>query len=127
LHDLRVSTLTIRALEQPLWLCFEPWATEYTVPLGRTAVVRFPRDIAIEVNHHADGITFMTSGCHPDVYSETGDPLLVYSDTMPETPADMMEKFRVIMAAVPPVRTQQAVKSPGHWVTRTVRQVWRRR
>lgn len=78
------TSLTVRADEQPVWLCFEPWASELT--------------------HHVEGITFLSFGRHPDIWSEDGEPLDIYSDSMPETPEGPMSVFRFIMKAVPPPR-----------------------
>ncbi|MEU7603835.1 hypothetical protein [Streptomyces sp. NPDC041003] len=77
----------IVAQEEPLRLCFEPWANEYTVPPGLSVIVEFGDDgRPVEVVHEADGIIFHSGGLHPDVWSLDGEPLFVLSDTMPVSP-----------------------------------------
>jgi hypothetical protein len=98
------TSLTVRAGQQPVWLCFEPWATEYTVAPGTAAVIRFPDDPPAELTHHIEGITFLSFGRHPDIWSEDGRPIEVYSDTAPKTPAISMSALRFVMEAVPPSR-----------------------
>jgi hypothetical protein len=95
-----VTTLLIRSEQNPLWLCFEPWATEHTVPPNTAVVLKF--DGAVEFTHHTYGITFVSFGKHPDILAENGDPIEIYSDTMPEALAELAEGFRTIMSIVPP-------------------------
>lgn len=99
------TRLTIRTGERSLWLCFEPWATEHTVPPGTAVVIHFPTE-TFELTHHPDGITFMSLGRHPDIWSEDGKPLDILSDTMPETPDVSAAVFRSFIAAAPPIRTE---------------------
>jgi hypothetical protein len=103
------TPLKISTAEEPLWLCFEPWANEYTVPSGTTIVIVFDTEQApVEVMHHADGITFFSLGRHPDIYSDDGCPLEILSETMPSTPTDLSSDpaavFKTIMSLAPPVR-----------------------
>ncbi len=105
------TTLVVHADQRPVWLCFEPWASEYTVPVGTTVVVRF--DSSIELTHHPDGIVFMSFGRHPDICRPDGEPLEIFSDTMPPTPSVSVELMRFVMAAVPPVPpSQRPASSP---------------
>jgi hypothetical protein len=97
------TALTLRAGPQPLWLCFEPWATEYTVAPNTAVVIKFDRQTPIELAHHPNGITFISFGCHPDIWSADGEPVEIFSEFMPETPSGLgAEAFRPIMTAVPP-------------------------
>jgi hypothetical protein len=101
------SRLRISAGDEPLWLCFEPWADEFTVPAGTCVVIDFPSLGEVELAHRPDGIVFFTMGAHPDVWSLDGDPLYVVSHEAPHTPTGTPEAVvRHIMAAVPPIRTQ---------------------
>ena len=97
------TELTIRAGQTPVWLCFEPWATEYTVGPGMTVVVRFNNRSPVEMTHHVQGITFMSLSRHPDIWDADGTPLEIFSDVMPEVPDVSIAAIRNIMAAVPPV------------------------
>lgn len=99
-----LTSLTVRADEQPVWLCFEPWASEYTVAPGDAVVVKFPDGPPAELTHHFEGITFLSFGRHPDIWSEDGEPLEIYSDSMPETPEVSLTALRFIMKAAPPPR-----------------------
>ncbi|TWP46481.1 hypothetical protein FKR81_35545 [Lentzea tibetensis] len=101
------TNLVLRADQQSLWLCFEPWATEYTALPGTTIVIRFHNETPVEVAHHRDGMTFFTLGRHPDLYAEDGTPVEIYSEYLPETPKGVpISGFRFIMEAVPPVRSE---------------------
>jgi hypothetical protein len=62
------------------------WATEYTVPPGTAVVIHFNNETPVELTHHGNGITFMSFGRHPDIWSEDSRPLEIFSDTMPRTP-----------------------------------------
>ncbi|ALG14147.1 hypothetical protein [Kibdelosporangium phytohabitans] len=99
-----ITTLTVRADRQPLWLCFEPWANEYTVPADTTVVIHFDDKLPIEVTHHPDGMTFFSGGKHPDIYAEDGSPLEILSDVMPEPPGVALDALRAVIAATPPRR-----------------------
>jgi hypothetical protein len=99
------TNLTIRTGTRSLWLCFEPWANEYTVPPDTAVVIHFPTE-AFELTHHPDGITFMSFGRHPDIWTEDGNPLEIFSDTMPETPDVPEAAVRHVIAATPPIRTE---------------------
>ena len=99
------TELTIRTEQRSLWLCFEPWANEYTVPPHTVVVVHFPSP-PIELTHQHDGIIFMSFGRHPDIRSQDGQPVEIFSDIMPETPPGIAESaFRSVISAVPPIRT----------------------
>lgn len=99
--------LVVRAEQQPLWLCFEPWANQYTLLPGTSIVVRFPDDVLVEVVHHRDGMTFFNVGAHPDLYGEDGTAVEIYSEYMPVFPADMpLEAVRYVMEVIPPIRTE---------------------
>lgn len=100
-----ISRLTIRAGEEDVWLCFEPWATEHTVPARSSVVVDFggTRSI-VEMEHHPEGITFFSNGLHPDLRGEDGSDILVLSDVMPPTPDVSEQAFRNIMSIVAPIR-----------------------
>ncbi len=100
------TTLTFRAGPRPLPLCFEPWATEFTVEPQTAVLIEFDSEVApVEVAHHPDGVTFLSFGRHPDVFGEEGEPLQILSDTMPETPSEVpIDAFRAIMALVAPPR-----------------------
>ncbi|GAA4528066.1 hypothetical protein [Amycolatopsis samaneae] len=101
------TELTIRAERRSLWLCFEPWANEYTVPPHTAVVVRFP-GLPVELTHHPDGITFLSFGRHPDIWSQDGRPLEIFSNHMPETPPDVAEEaVRRVIGAVPPIRSRE--------------------
>lgn len=98
-----MTTLTVPAGDLPVWLCFEPWATEYTVAPNTTVVIKFDAGTEVELTSHVEGITFMSLGRHPDIWSAGGEPLEIYSETMPETPAGISgELFGWIRTAVPP-------------------------
>jgi hypothetical protein len=99
------TKLTIRTNDRSLWLCFEPWATEHTVPPDTAIVIHFPTE-TYELTHHPDGITFLSFGQHPDLWTEDDTPVEIYSAFMPETPNVPVESFRNIMTWVPPVRTE---------------------
>ncbi|MFD0899246.1 hypothetical protein [Actinomadura sediminis] len=97
-------TLRLSADEdRPLWLCFEPWANEYTLEPGMEAVICFPTT-EIEMTHVEAGIVFFTMGAHPDVWGATGEELLIWSDDMPPTPGTPNAEAitRLAMASVPP-------------------------
>jgi hypothetical protein len=98
------TELTVRTEERSLWLCFEPWANEYTVAPHTAVVVRFPSP-QVELTHHPDGIVFLSFGRHPDIWSQDGQPLEIFSDVMPETPGALAAAFRRIISIVPPIRT----------------------
>jgi hypothetical protein len=98
------TSLTVRANEQPVWLCFEPWASEYTVAPGGAVVVKFLDGPPVELTHYPEGITFLSFGRHPDIWGEDGEPVEIYSDSMPETPEGSMTALRFIMNAAPPPR-----------------------
>jgi hypothetical protein len=101
------TTFTMRSDENPLWLCFEPWGTEHTFAAGTAVVLKFDDLAPVELTHHDVGITFVSLGRHPDIFSENGEPLEIYSDTMPEIPGDLpLEGFRFIMDLMPPIRPQ---------------------
>ncbi|MFE5207796.1 hypothetical protein [Streptomyces sp. NPDC056600] len=110
------SRLTVRAEERDVWLCFEPWATEHTVPAGTSVVVEFDgvRSV-LEMQHHPEGITFFSNGLHPDLRGEDGSEVLILSDVMPPTPDVSDQAFRNIMSMVPPVRPPAG---PGRVTTR---------
>ena len=101
------TTLTVRTEQSSLWLCFEPWANEYTVPPHTAVVIHFAEP-PFELTHRPDGIIFLSLGRHPDVWSEDGQPLEIFSDYMPETPpiAAAEAVVRRIVDAIPPIRTQ---------------------
>ena len=107
-----ISRLTIRADEQDVWLCFEPCATEHTVPAGTSVVVEFDgvRSV-LEMQHHREGITFFSNGLHPDLRGEDGSDVLILSDVMPPTPDVSDQAFRNIMSIVPPVRPSSGAPS----------------
>lgn len=101
--------LLVRAEHQALWLCFESWATQYTLLPGTAVLVRFPPDKPVEVVHHHDGMTFFSMGPHPDLYAEDGTPMEIYSAYMPEFPAELeqhMDVLRHVVEIVPPIRTE---------------------
>lgn len=99
--------LVVRAEEQSLWLCFEPWATEYTLLPGAAVVVRFGDEIPVEVVHHRDGMTFFSMGPHPDLYAEDGTALEIYSEYLPPTPPELSaEMFRAVVDLMPPIRSE---------------------
>jgi hypothetical protein len=99
------TELTIRTEQRSLWLCFEPWANEYTVPPHTAVVIHFP-SAPLELTHHPDGIIFISFGRHPDIWSHDGQPLEIFSDVMPETPPGVAEDaVGFIIDAVPPIRT----------------------
>ncbi|MDX8035582.1 hypothetical protein SK803_35715 [Lentzea sp. BCCO 10_0856] len=99
--------LVVRAEQQSLWLCFEPWANQYTLLPGASIVVRFDDDVSVEVVHHRDGMTFFNVGAHPDLYAEDGTAVEIYSEYMPVFPADLpLEVLRHVMEVIPPVRTE---------------------
>lgn len=100
-----IPRLTVRAGERDVWLCFEPWATEHTVPAGTSVVVAFDgvRSV-LEMRHHPEGITFFSNGLHPDLHAEDGSDVLILSNVMPPTPDVSDQEFRTIMSIVPPVR-----------------------
>jgi hypothetical protein len=99
--------LVVRAEQQSLWLCFEPWATEYTLLPGTTVVVRFGDEIPLEVTHHSDGMTFFSLGPHPDLYAEDGTAVEIFSEHLPETPPELSaEMFRTVMELMPPIRSE---------------------
>lgn len=97
--------LTVRTQDQPLWLCFQPWASEYTVPPQTGVIVEFHGDPSeLELMHHSDGITFFCLGRHPDVWSEAGEALLIFSAAMPPAPdgrSDPDALFQQVMNAAP--------------------------
>ncbi|MFD1046219.1 multicopper oxidase domain-containing protein [Kibdelosporangium lantanae] len=95
------TTLTVRAEQHALWLCFEPWANEYTIPRGTTVVIHFNNESTVETTHHAVGITFFTLGRHPDIWSEDDQPLEIFSDYMPRTSTGTPE---------------EAIRAPGYSV-----------
>jgi hypothetical protein len=106
------TPLRISAGDEPLWLCFEPWATGYTVPAQTTVVVMFDTDqTPVEMVHRPDGVTFFSLGTHPDVWSATGQPLELFSEVMPVTPSDLSTDagslFKLVMSAVPPMRSDE--------------------
>jgi hypothetical protein len=92
----------LRAEQNPLWLCLEPWGTEHTVPPNTAVVLVFDNPTPVEFTHHSDGITFVSFGKHPDILTEGGEPIEIYSDSMPEASLAMAEGFRMIMGIVPP-------------------------
>jgi hypothetical protein len=96
------TTLVLRAEQNPLWLCFEPWATEHTVAPNTAVVLKFDSPTPVEFTHHGHGMTFVSFGKHPDILAEDGQPIEIYSDTMPEAPTELAEGFRMIMDVVPP-------------------------
>jgi hypothetical protein len=99
-----VSRVTLRAREKDLWLCFEPWATEHTVPAGSSVVVEFDGARSIlEMEHHPEGVPFLSNGLHPDLRGEDGSDILILSDTMPPTPDVSDRALRNVMSIVPPV------------------------
>jgi hypothetical protein len=104
--------LTVRSQDEPLWLCFEPWANEYTVPPQTGVVIEFDVEQGgVELMHHADGITFFSLGRHPDVWGEDGEALLILSTVMPPTPDGLSDPdavFKQVMQAVPPIRSSPA-------------------
>lgn len=102
------TNLVVRADQQSLWLCFEPWATEYTALPGTTVVIRFNNETPVEIVHHNEGMTFFTLGRHPDLYDEDGAPVEIYSEYLPETPSGIpMDLIRYVMEAVPPIRSER--------------------
>ncbi|GAB3911829.1 hypothetical protein GCM10029964_118560 [Kibdelosporangium lantanae] len=102
MHDPTMpTTLTVRAEQHALWLCFEPWANEYTIPRGTTVVIHFNNESTVETTHHAVGITFFTLGRHPDIWSEDDQPLEIFSDYMPRTSTGTPE---------------EAIRAPGYSV-----------
>ncbi|WKU46094.1 hypothetical protein Q3V23_19625 [Streptomyces sp. VNUA116] len=103
MSEATVSRLTVRAGERDLWLCFEPWATEHVVAAGTAVVVEFhgARSM-LEMEHHREGITFLSSGLHPDLRGEDGSEVLVLSDVMPPTPDVSDEALRRVMSVLPP-------------------------
>ncbi|MFD4643575.1 hypothetical protein ACFWN2_40140 [Lentzea sp. NPDC058436] len=99
--------LLVRAEQQSLWLCFEPWANQYTLLPGNTVLVRFPPDTQVEVVHHRDGMTFFNLGPHPDLYAEDGSAVEIYSEYMPVFGADLpIDVLRHVMEVVPPIRDE---------------------
>lgn len=54
------------------------------------------------MEHHSEGITFLSLGLHPDIRGEDGSDILVLSDVMPRTPDVSLQSVRNIMAIVPP-------------------------
>lgn len=99
--------LVVRAEHQSLWLCFEPWANQYTLLPGTAVLVRFPPDTPVEVTHHRDGMTFFSLGAHPDLYAEDGSAVEIYSEYMPVFGEDMpIAALRHVMEAVPPIRDE---------------------
>jgi hypothetical protein len=99
--------LLVRAEHQSLWLCFEPWANQYTLLPGTSVVVRFPDEAAVEVVHHRDGMTFFSLGEHPDLYGEDGSAVEIYSEYMPIFGADLpIAALRRVMEVVPPIRDE---------------------
>ncbi|MBP2325506.1 hypothetical protein JOF56_005891 [Kibdelosporangium banguiense] len=97
-----MTTLLLRTEQNPLWLCFEPWGTEHTIAPNTAVLLEFYSPTPVELTHHTDGITFVSFGRHPDIRAENGDPVEIYSDTMPESPIELAEGFRMIMGIVPP-------------------------
>lgn len=100
--------LVVRAEQQSLWLCFEPWANQYTLLPGTAVLVRFPPDKQVEVVHHHDGMTFYSAGPHPDLYAEDGTAVEIYSEYMPEFPPELeqhMDTLRQIFEITQPIRT----------------------
>ena len=90
-------------------MCFEPWATEYIVTAGECVVVDFDvEQVPVEMEHQGDGIVFFSLGRHPDVWSEAGEPLLVWGDEMPRTPDVAVAAIRHVIAALPPAEPQTA-------------------
>lgn len=99
--------LVVRAEQQSLWLCFEPWANEYTLLPGSAVVIRFGGDVPVEVVHHRDGMTFFSLGPHPDLYAEDGTAVEIYSEYMPEFPVDLpIAALKHVMEVVPPIRSE---------------------
>jgi hypothetical protein len=99
--------ITVRAEKQALWLCFEPWATEYTLLPGAAVVVRFGEGVSAEVTHHNDGMTFFNIGPHPDLYAEDGTALEIYSEYLPATPPELSaELYRAMLELMPPIRSE---------------------
>jgi len=82
------TRLLIVADEKPLLLCFEFWASEYTVAAGSGVIVRFDdKGPPIEVVHGPDGITFFSSGAHPEIWTRNGEPLPELNGSMPMSSA----------------------------------------
>ncbi|MFV2179836.1 hypothetical protein ACFHW2_28470 [Actinomadura sp. LOL_016] len=102
-EDAAVALRLSAGEDRPLWLCFEPWANEYTLEPGMNAVICFPTT-EIEMTHVEGGIVFFTMGVHPDVWGANGEELLIWSDDMPPTPDTPNAEAitRLAMAAVPP-------------------------
>lgn len=99
--------LVVRAEEQSLWLCFEPWASEYTLLPGAAVVVRFSDEIAPEITHHRDGMTFFSVGAHPDLYAEDGTAIEIYSEWLPPWPAELtVEMTRAVIQIMPAIRSE---------------------
>ncbi|MFJ5988853.1 hypothetical protein [Lentzea sp. NPDC092896] len=99
--------LVVRAEHQSLWLCFEPWANQHTLLPGTSVVVRFPDEVAVEVVHHHDGMTFFNVGPHPDLYAEDGTALEIYSEYMPPFPTHLpLDALKLVMDIIPPIRTE---------------------
>lgn len=99
--------LTVRAEQQSLWLCFEPWATEHTLLPGAAVVIRFGDGIPVEITHQRDGMIFFSLGAHPDLYAEDGSALEIYSEWMPDTPTELSaEMFRTVLGLMPPIRSE---------------------
>ena len=100
-----IPRMTIRARERDVWLCFEPWATEHTVAAGSSVVLEFVGPLGIlEMEHHPEGVTFLSSGLHPDLRNEDGSDVLILSNVMPPTPDVSEQALRNVMSIVPPVR-----------------------
>ncbi|CRK60389.1 hypothetical protein [Alloactinosynnema sp. L-07] len=78
-----------------------------------TVVIHFNNESDVEVTHHVEGMTFLTFGRHPDLWSVDGHPVEIFSDTMPRTPDASPELARWIMEVVPPVRPRSGRPSPS--------------
>ncbi|MFH8787584.1 hypothetical protein [Streptomyces roseoverticillatus] len=110
MSDVIASRLTVRAGERDLWLCFEPWATEHVVAAGTAVVVEFAGARSVlEMEHHREGITFLSNGLHPDIRGEDGSDVLILSDVMPPTPDVSDETLRDVMSVLPPARPATGV------------------
>ena len=99
--------LVVRAEQQSLWLCFEPWGSEYTLLPGAAVVIKFGGDIHPEVTHHRDGLIFFSLGPHPDLYAEDGTAIEIYSEWLPPWPAELpVDITRAALEIMPPVRSE---------------------
>jgi len=100
------TRLRVRAGGEPLWLCFEPWATDYTIAADTCVVIEFDSEQApVEITHQNDGMVFFSLGRHPDIWSDDGLPLLVWGDDMPRTPDVAVPAIRNVISLIPPIRT----------------------